>query len=60
MKAIEVCPSKLRSGFTTYSPKAVKDLFDGVAVSPSYGLRLLTLWVTHAITIPKACYCQTE
>ena len=34
MKAIEVCPSTLRSGFSTYSPQAVKELFDGVVVSP--------------------------
>jgi len=34
MKTIEVCPSTLRSGFTTYSPQAIKELFDGVVVSP--------------------------
>jgi len=34
MKTIEVCPSTLRSGFSTYSPQAVKELFDGVVVSP--------------------------
>ena len=34
MKAIDVCPSTLMSGFTSYSPRAVKMLFDGVAVSP--------------------------
>ena len=34
MKRIEVCPSTLRPGFSTYSPQAVKELFDGVAVSP--------------------------
>ena len=34
MKTIEVCPSTLRQGFSTYSPQAVKELFDGVAVSP--------------------------
>ncbi|MCR5642366.1 MAG: HipA domain-containing protein [Prevotella sp.] len=34
MKTIQVCPSTLRSGFTTYSPQAVKELFDGVMVSP--------------------------
>ena len=34
MKTIEVCPSTLRSGYTTYSPLAVKELFDGVVVSP--------------------------
>ena len=34
MKAIDVCPSTLMSGFTGYSPRAVKMLFDGVAVSP--------------------------
>ena len=34
MKMIEVCPSTLRQGFTTYSPQAVKELFDGVVVSP--------------------------
>ena len=34
MKTIEVCPSTLRPGFSTYSPQAVKELFDGVAVSP--------------------------
>ena len=34
MKTIEVCPSTLRPGFYTYSPQAVKELFDGVVVSP--------------------------
>ena len=34
MKTIEVCPSTLRPGFSTYSPQAVKELFDGVVVSP--------------------------
>ena len=34
MKTIEVCPSTLRPGFTSYSPQAVKELFDGVVVSP--------------------------
>ena len=31
---MEVCPSTLMSGFTGYSPRAVKSLFDGVMVSP--------------------------
>ncbi len=34
MKAIDVCPSTLLPGFTSYSPRAVKMLFDGAAVSP--------------------------
>ena len=34
MKTIEVCPSTLRPGFSTYSPQAVKELFEGMAVSP--------------------------
>lgn len=34
MKMIEVCPSTLRPGYVTYSPKAVKELFDGVVASP--------------------------
>ena len=34
MKTVEVCPSTLRPGFSTYSPQAVKELFDGVVVSP--------------------------
>ena len=34
MKTIEVCPSTLRPGFSAYSPQAVKELFDGVVVSP--------------------------
>ena len=34
MKTIEVCPSTLRPGFSTYSPQAVKELFDGLVVSP--------------------------
>ena len=34
MDAIKVCPSTLRPGFTTYSPRAAKDLFDGATVSP--------------------------
>lgn len=34
MKAISVCPSTLRTGFNTYSPQAVKELFDGQVVSP--------------------------
>ena len=34
MKTIAVCPSTLTPGFTGYSPRAIKTLFDGVAVSP--------------------------
>ncbi len=34
MRSIEVCPSTLTPGFTNYSPRAVKMLFDGAAVSP--------------------------
>ncbi len=34
MRTIEVCPSTLTPGFCGYSPRAVKALFDGVAVSP--------------------------
>ena len=34
MKAINVCPPTLTLGYSGYSPRAVKMLFDGVAVSP--------------------------
>ena len=34
MKAINVCPSTLAPGYSGYSPRAIKMLFDGVAVSP--------------------------
>ena len=34
MNAIEVCPSTLKPGYSSYSPRAVTMLFDGVAVSP--------------------------
>ena len=34
MKKIDVCPSTLRQGFDTYSPQAIKELFDGKAISP--------------------------
>ena len=34
MKTIDVCPSTLMPGFSGYSPRAVKMLFDGVVVSP--------------------------
>lgn len=34
MKKIEVCPSTLRPGLSAYSFRAIKDLFDGVTVSP--------------------------
>ena len=34
MKMIEVCPSTLMHGYVGYSPRAVKNLFDGIAVSP--------------------------
>ena len=33
MKKLTVCPATLQSGFDTYSPSAVKKLFDGQAVS---------------------------
>ena len=35
MNAINVCPSTLMPGFTSYSPRAVKMLFDGAVVSPT-------------------------
>ena len=38
MRSIEVCPSTLTPGFSGYSPRAVKALFDGVAVSPFIGV----------------------
>ena len=34
MKTIDVCPSTLMPGYSGYSPRAVKMLFDGVVVSP--------------------------
>ncbi len=34
MKKIDVCPSTLKPGYSAYSAHAVKDLFDGIAVSP--------------------------
>ena len=34
MKAINVCPLTLAPGYSGYSPRAIKMLFDGVAVSP--------------------------
>lgn len=34
MKAINVCPATLKPGYSGYSPRAVKLLFDGVTVSP--------------------------
>ncbi len=30
---IQVCPATLQEGFTTYSPKAIKEVFNGVKVS---------------------------
>lgn len=33
MKTLNICPSTLKDGFNTYSPVAVKALFDGVQVS---------------------------
>ena len=35
MKAIDACPSTLAPGFSSYSSRAVKMLFDGIAVSPT-------------------------
>ena len=34
MRNIEVCPSTLRTGYNSYSPVALKELFDGRMVSP--------------------------
>lgn len=33
MKTLGLCPSLLKEGYRTYSPAAVKDLFDGIQVS---------------------------
>lgn len=33
MKNIQVCPSTLKTGFQTYCPSAIKNLFSGVKVS---------------------------
>ena len=33
MKTLNICPSTLKDGFSTYSPVAVKALFDAVQVS---------------------------
>lgn len=38
MKAINVCPSTLMTGFSDYSPRAIKILFDGAHVSPIIGI----------------------
>lgn len=37
MIEIKNCPSSLKEGFATYSPKAVKTLFGGIKVSPILG-----------------------
>ena len=34
MKDIKICPSTLAEGYDTYSPIAIKRLFDGHRVSP--------------------------
>jgi len=34
MRTIDRCPSTLQSGYTSYSPKAARALFDGHSVSP--------------------------
>ena len=34
MVEIKFCPSTLAEGYNTYSPQAVKHLFDGKRVSP--------------------------
>ena len=34
MIELSVCPSTLQEGYTTYSPSARKQLFDGKEVSP--------------------------
>lgn len=34
MKKIEVCPSTLALGYDTYSPLAIKRLFNGKTTSP--------------------------
>ena len=33
MKILNICPSTLKEGFSTYSEAAVKALFDGIQVS---------------------------
>lgn len=37
MTDIKNCPSVLKEGYDTYSPKAVKDLFGGIRVNPFLG-----------------------
>lgn len=34
MKNLKVCPSTLKTGYDTYSPTAIKELFEGEKVSP--------------------------
>ena len=58
MKTIEVCPSTLRPGFSTYSPQAVKELFDGVVVSPFIDIELGLLGkrtLEEIILFPDEC-----
>ena len=33
MRELNICPSTLQEGFSTYSPTALKQLFDGQPVS---------------------------
>ena len=33
MKVLNICPSTLKEGFSTYSEAAMKALFDGIQVS---------------------------
>ncbi len=61
MKTIEVCPSTLRPGFSTYSPQAVKELFDGVVVSPFIDIdsRCIQLSLRYRFNVTPSKYKGT-
>ena len=43
MVEIKYCPSTLAEGYDSYSPQAVKRLFDGKKVSPYLGFNISEL-----------------
>lgn len=54
MNPITICPSTLAEGYDSYSPIAIKHLFDGRQVSPFWIIHPL---MTTTIPQPKKSFC---
>ena len=52
MNKLNICPSTLEEGYDTYSPSAIRSLFDGRKILPLFSATVKTM-VELTINTPK-------